>query len=167
MSELRGAHRNEWGPWKLDPELYTLTHTGTDYEIDLEICTSPAEVLDWIIQIADKQWADALTVSGLVQAFNTILEPQAFLCLSTRAIASATGQSQRTVVKALSGESKNSPVRAVRTAHYDSDPEARRRTSLTPVAAAIALHPSYNFDCTGLPLLFQGGSGAAARHTIE
>jgi hypothetical protein len=37
-------------------------------------------VLDWIIQVAEKTWADDATVAGLVRALDDVLHPQAHLC---------------------------------------------------------------------------------------
>jgi hypothetical protein len=76
-----GAHG--WGPWRLDPELLTLTCEG--YEIDLEECLTPAAVLDWICQVAGKSWADDETLACLVRALDDILTPQATLCSWGRA----------------------------------------------------------------------------------
>lgn len=67
-----------WGPWTLDPELLTLDHPL--YQIDLETCTSSAEVLDWIMQVGHKVFADDATLAGLVRALNDCLRPQATLC---------------------------------------------------------------------------------------
>lgn len=67
------------------------------YEVDLYRCTSSAEVLDWIIQIAGKEWASAehggddsehnpdgwtddAILAGLVRALDDVLHPQAHLC---------------------------------------------------------------------------------------
>ncbi len=36
--------------WTYNQELLTLTHTDSDYEIDLETCIDSAEMLDWIFQ---------------------------------------------------------------------------------------------------------------------
>lgn len=70
-----------WEPWHLDPDLRTLwTNAGGYlYEIDLDQCTTSAEVLDWIMQLHGKQWGVDV-VSGLVAAFRDILHPQANLC---------------------------------------------------------------------------------------
>lgn len=73
----------DWTPWHLDVELRVLWTNagGYYYEIDLDTCTTPAEVLDWICQIAGKQWETPATL-GLVNALNDILHPQAHLCSS-------------------------------------------------------------------------------------
>jgi len=68
----------EWGPWSLVRSNYTLIHHN--YEIDLETCTSSAEVLDWIAQIAGKRWADDSTIAHLVRALDDLLYLQSNLC---------------------------------------------------------------------------------------
>lgn len=72
----------DWGPWRLDPSHLTLTHDASTYEIDLETCTSSAQVLDWVMQINTKTWGDNATIAGLVRAFDDLLHPQANLCSS-------------------------------------------------------------------------------------
>jgi hypothetical protein len=70
-----------WGPWALNKGTLALEHIeGRDYWIDLERCTTPAEVLDWIAKVAGKTWADDATVAGLARALNDVLRPQSTLC---------------------------------------------------------------------------------------
>lgn len=57
---------------------------GNRYEVDLEWCRTSAEVLDWIAQIAAKNWAGDATVAGLVRALEDVLDPQANLCSGGR-----------------------------------------------------------------------------------
>ena len=80
-----------WEPWHLDADRRVLWTEGGGYcyEIDLDTCTSSAEVLDWICQINGKQWGGsdaehAAIVAGLVRAFADVLHPQANLCSSGR-----------------------------------------------------------------------------------
>jgi hypothetical protein len=102
----------DWAPWRLDPEVRVLYPVWPyRYEVDLDRCTSSAEMLDWIIQIAEKEWAssehggddpahnpdgwtDDAILAGLVRALDDVLHPQAYLCscgtskrLSRRSIA--------------------------------------------------------------------------------
>lgn len=75
--------QRDWGPWTLDgdpvdPELRL--DGGRRYAISLVRCRTPAEVLDWICQVAKKNWADDAVLAGLVRALNDILNPQANLC---------------------------------------------------------------------------------------
>lgn len=73
---------SHWGPWMLDTERYVLfaATVSEEYEVDLDDCTSSAEVLDWICQVSSKEWADDAVVAGLVRALADVLEPQANLC---------------------------------------------------------------------------------------
>ena len=63
---------------RLDPERFVLTldPSGHDYEIDLESCTSSAQVLDWLCQIAGKSWSTPWLLGHLLIAFNLLLYPQ-------------------------------------------------------------------------------------------
>lgn len=73
--------RGDWGPWRLDPATYVLYPIGSyRYEVDLEDCTTSAQVLDWLSQVAGKSWADDATLAGLVRAIDDVLNPQACLC---------------------------------------------------------------------------------------
>jgi hypothetical protein len=47
---------------------------------DVERFTSSAAVLDAIMQVAGKSWADDARLAGLVHALDDILHPQANLC---------------------------------------------------------------------------------------
>ena len=69
-----------YGPWKFDDKNLTLTHSHTDYEIDVEEWKTSAEVLDWIFQIQAKSWNDPVTMKGLIDAIEEIINPQANLC---------------------------------------------------------------------------------------
>jgi hypothetical protein len=72
-----------WGCWKYHPENLTLEcrdERGFIYEVDLERCSTSAEVLDWIFQVSKKTWATADIVKDLLTAFDDLLSPQARLC---------------------------------------------------------------------------------------
>lgn len=73
-----------WGGWQLDTKRYVLVlrdPTGREwYDIDLDSCTSSAQVLDWICQIKNKWWGVDVVVAGLVRALDEILVPQQNLC---------------------------------------------------------------------------------------
>ena len=71
--------RKTWGKWTLKPDTLELIHKD-GYAVDLGSCTSSAEALDWIMQVAAKTWAQDDDVAGLVRAFRDILDPQATLC---------------------------------------------------------------------------------------
>lgn len=79
--------RPSWGPWKLDPSarvLYVDDPCPYRYEVHLDRCTTSAEVLDWICQVAGKTWANDATLAGLVRALDDVLAPQANLCSGGR-----------------------------------------------------------------------------------
>lgn len=81
--EARGERRPEWGPWDIDRGIYVLwtVAPGYRYEVDLELCTSSAQVLDWICQVARKEWSGRdRVIAGLVTALDDVLNPQARLC---------------------------------------------------------------------------------------
>ncbi|HYZ12241.1 MAG TPA: hypothetical protein VFA08_01350 [Actinomycetota bacterium] len=75
-----------FGPWVVDLDGLVLDLTaGPDrascrYEIDLERCTTPAEVLDWIFQVRGKAFASPEVLTGLIHALQATLDPQATLC---------------------------------------------------------------------------------------
>jgi hypothetical protein len=70
--------------WRFSPETLTLNHydsRGTNvYEVDLERCTTSAQMLDWIMQVAMKRWATDRVLASLVHALDAVLKPQARLC---------------------------------------------------------------------------------------
>ena len=51
-----------------------------EYEVDLERCTTPAQVLDWIVQVSKKTWATDAIVADLVRALDDLLDMQGTLC---------------------------------------------------------------------------------------
>ena len=70
--------------WKFQPKNLTLAlyrpNGNLEYEVDLERCTSPAETLDWITQIARKSWATDTMIADLVRALDDMLSLQANMC---------------------------------------------------------------------------------------
>lgn len=71
-----------YAPWTFDADLLTLdlkTPTA-EYQIDLERCNTPAEMLDWIFQVHSKTWATPAILAGLLQALYDVIDPQASLC---------------------------------------------------------------------------------------
>jgi len=42
-----------FGNWTFRPETFVLRHEKARYEVDLARCTTSAEVLDWICQVAE------------------------------------------------------------------------------------------------------------------
>lgn len=94
---------DRWGPWRLDPDEPYLEHTIHDYPIDLaRLAADSAEMLDMIIQVTGKSWADDAAVAGLVRAFDDVLKPQQNLCsfgrntpISKRAVTRLVAQARR------------------------------------------------------------------------
>jgi hypothetical protein len=73
----------KWGGWCLQKNgclVFPAYGESTDYEVDLDTCTSAAEILDWIAQIAGKNWAGDACLSGFVRAINEILNLQGTVC---------------------------------------------------------------------------------------
>ena len=71
----------DWGPWRLDLATWVLYPVAPyRYEVDLEQCLTSAQVLDRIMQISQKTWADDATIAGLIRALDDVLNPQANLC---------------------------------------------------------------------------------------
>jgi hypothetical protein len=75
-----GVARTSWGQWTFDENHLALMHADPPYRIDLERCTTSAEVLDWIAQVAGKLWATAADVGDLVRALDDVLGLQANIC---------------------------------------------------------------------------------------
>ena len=83
-------HGQRWGRWRFNQENLTLTLEATDgpfdptggffYEIDVEKCGTPAQMLDWIFQMEAKIFVTDKDLSDLVRALNVLLYPQATLC---------------------------------------------------------------------------------------
>ena len=53
---------------------------GGDYEVDLEDMDCSAAVLDWIVQVSKKSWADRALVGELVESIDEILDLQGTYC---------------------------------------------------------------------------------------
>ena len=74
--------------WKFDPDRLVLDlYDGEGrwiYEVDFERCSTSAEVLDWIFQVAGKTWCTDKILGGLIHMLDKILHPQATLCGSGR-----------------------------------------------------------------------------------
>ena len=68
----------QWGGWRRRGR--ALIYGRDDYQIDLTTCTSSAEVLDWIAQVAQKNWATSSCLAGLVRALDDTLDLQSTLC---------------------------------------------------------------------------------------
>lgn len=75
-----GPPPTRWGAWRLSGHELVTKAGGYPYKVDLLTCTSSAEVLDWICQIAGKTWGTPHVIGNLVRAFDALLDPQASLC---------------------------------------------------------------------------------------
>jgi hypothetical protein len=62
------------GPWMYDPELLTVTHTSRRYQIDLEKLTTPAELLDILLQVATKTAGKSEAFGALVALLEAVSE---------------------------------------------------------------------------------------------
>lgn len=76
-----------FGPWNFKQSTRELTIDKEEagegqerYAIDLDRCTTSAEVLDWIIQVAGKSWATDCVLASLIRALQYYLHPQQTLC---------------------------------------------------------------------------------------
>ena len=74
------AQGDAWGNWRYNARLFVLTHVPQDYEIRLDECSTCAETLDWIFQVASKTWMTHEDKGNLLDALHDILNPQATLC---------------------------------------------------------------------------------------
>jgi len=83
LKELHPIYR-EYGPWKFATDNLTLTLSDRErrarYEVDLERINTSGEMLDWVMQVANKTWATPDDLGWLVRALNAIFHPQATLC---------------------------------------------------------------------------------------
>jgi hypothetical protein len=51
-----------------------------EYEVDLERCRTAAEILDWIAQVAGKNWATDQILADLVRALDDVFSLQSTVC---------------------------------------------------------------------------------------
>ena len=102
-ASLSSSAEGDWGPWILDADAGVLVyHDGQadEYTISLLTCHDSARVLDWMMQVAAKTWADTVTTGGLVAAINDILHPQGNLCSAGRSTALTTEEIRREIAAA-------------------------------------------------------------------
>jgi hypothetical protein len=62
------------GPWEYDPELLAITHVNRRYQIDLEKLTTPAELLDVLLQVATRSAGKSESLAALVALLEAISE---------------------------------------------------------------------------------------------
>jgi hypothetical protein len=83
---MREDSHGNWGGWlfvETENTLFYPIHGPVErggYVIDLERFTSPAPMLDMIVQVAKKTWTSDACVAGLVWALQDLFEPQETLC---------------------------------------------------------------------------------------
>lgn len=75
----------EWNGWVLEedggPTTVTLSYPpAADYWIPVGQLRTSAQVLDWVVQISQKNWATDACLGGLVLALDAILNLQANFC---------------------------------------------------------------------------------------
>lgn len=75
----RSVKDAKWGPWHLNRERLSLTGPY-NYEIDLEMCRNSNAILDWIAQLAGKEWVTDQMLGQLVRAFDDLFHLQANYC---------------------------------------------------------------------------------------
>lgn len=73
-----------WGPWRMSDDGTRLEREWDDpirhYWVDLQRCTTSAEVLDSIMHASRASFADDAALAGLVRALDDVLNPMANLC---------------------------------------------------------------------------------------
>jgi hypothetical protein len=67
------------GPWTFLPDVCIVEHTN-GYYIDISDLSSAAQILDWVIQLADKTWCSHEDIGRLVRLLNSILKIQGNYC---------------------------------------------------------------------------------------
>ncbi|MGP5586667.1 hypothetical protein ACTXO0_07735 [Glutamicibacter ardleyensis] len=67
-------------PWVYDSNTGCLVFQDNGYEVPLLEMTDSARVLDWVIQISKKVWADDAVIAGLVVGIDRFLNLQGTLC---------------------------------------------------------------------------------------
>ena len=73
MATIQDGHK--WGRWSYDKERLEIVYhsqEGWEYRVDLERSNSSSEILDWILQIAQKGWATLEDIGNLVRAYDEL-----------------------------------------------------------------------------------------------
>jgi hypothetical protein len=69
--------KHQWGRWVYNERLRAFTidcvGNGSSYEIDRSECSTPREVLSWLIHLADKTWCSPTDLGNLVLAMADVL----------------------------------------------------------------------------------------------
>ncbi len=75
--EMEQNAQKRWGEWVFVESNNTLISKNDmhpNYEIDLDQCNTPKEILQWIMHIHHKTWATDETVMNLIRAFDHLFE---------------------------------------------------------------------------------------------
>lgn len=69
------THGRRWGRWEYNKSNLTLvfkSSEGWEYEVDLERCDTSSGILDWILQVSQKEWATPEDIGNLVRALDEL-----------------------------------------------------------------------------------------------
>ena len=67
-------HNDTWGNWIYNERFFFLYHKETNYEVDIERISTIENIIDWLRQINDKQWASADDIGNLFRAIYDIFD---------------------------------------------------------------------------------------------
>jgi len=76
------AGKARWSGWRYVPSNLTLqfepetvgVHPNLRYEVDLERCDDAFEIMDWIIQVSQKDWMPEEQIGYLVKALDELAD---------------------------------------------------------------------------------------------
>ena len=78
---MRNTKSHKWVVDWADRELCFCGPDGYKmYRVDLERCQTSAQVLDWIMQVAGKAWANDHVIADMVRAIDKYANPQRNMC---------------------------------------------------------------------------------------
>jgi len=67
-------HNDTWGNWIYNEHYFFLYHKETNYEVDIERIITTENIIDWLRQINDKQWASTDDIGNLFRAIHDIFD---------------------------------------------------------------------------------------------
>lgn len=59
--------------WTYVESTHVLRHDFTGYEVDLEACTTSAQVLDWILQVHGKPWCTPEALREFIRMLDALM----------------------------------------------------------------------------------------------